>query len=165
MVELAQMIDLDQIDELAIAVINDMNQNHIPQWTKEYPRKPHFLKDITQKQLYIIKSKDKVLGVAVITKEDDEPYKTIHTWKKKHSLVIHRMLVDPSAQGKGVASMIMMYAKQKAMDEGYQSIKIDTHPENFKMRMFLIKHEFIEIDYLSVINRIAYEWIVGGKNE
>lgn len=162
MVELAQMIDLDQIDELAQKVINDMNQNHIPQWTLDYPRIAHFREDIIQKRLYAIKYNNKIVGVVVITKENDEPYKTIQTWKKAHSLAIHRLLVDPDYQGKGIASMFMMYAKQKAIQEGYESIKIDTHPENYKMRMFLIKQQFIEIDYLSIINRIAYEWIVGG---
>ena len=94
-------------------------------------------------------------------KEQDPAYETITGWSTPHgdSLVLHRCIVDPTHQHKGIFHAMMTYAIQEASKLGLHSIKIDTHHDNYKMRRFLEKHGFIHIGYLEVINREAYELV------
>lgn len=160
MISLALLKDLEEIDDLAIKVINDMAKSNIPQWTLEYPRKSHYFKDVIDNALYIYKEDNKIVGVITILPENDPPYKTITGWIKEKSLVIHRVLVDPDYSKKGVAQALFNYAFQMGINEEYESIKIDTHLENYKMRNFLNKNNFREIGYLACINRQAYEKVL-----
>lgn len=160
MIELALMTDLEELDNLAVIVINHMKESSIPQWTLEYPRKKHFVTDIEQNALIIYKDDNQILGCMAILPENDPPYKTIHSWIKEKSIVIHRVLVHPEASKKGIASKMLNYAVEHGKKQGYESIKIDTHLDNYKMRGFLKKNGFIEGDYIEVMDRIAYELLL-----
>ena len=160
MILLAQHKDLDEIDALAVRAITNMASSKIPQWTLEYPRKKHYQPDIDKNALYIYKEEGKILGAMTILPENDPPYQTITGWKKEKSIVIHRVIVEPTSQKKGIAQKLMNHAKEIAIQGKYQSIKIDTHLENYKMRRFLEKNDFEEIGYLEVIDRQAYEYVL-----
>lgn len=160
MIEFATFDDLFELDELAVLVIGNMKDSNIPQWELKYPRYEHFEKDVLQKALIIYREEDQILGCLALLEENDPPYKTISSWKKDYSMVIHRVLVHPNTQGKGVASKLLQFAINHAKKLGYESIKIDTHLDNYKMRGFLQKNGFIEGDYIEVMDRIAYELIL-----
>ena len=162
MISLALLKDLEEIDELAVRAITNMASSNIPQWTLEYPRKDHYFKDVINNALYIYKEQGKILGVITILPENDPPYQTIDGWLKEKSLVIHRVLVDPGYSKKGIAQKLFNYSYELGSMEEYQSIKIDTHQENYKMRSFLKKNDFKDIGYLACIDRQAYEKILEG---
>lgn len=159
MIRLALLNDLEEIDQLALRVIEDMKQSGIPQWEPTYPRKSHYFQDVTKDALFVYEMNNQILGVITILPENDPPYETIDGWLCDHtnSLVIHRVLVDPDIRQKGIAQAMMDFAIQQGLHEGYQSIKIDTHHDNYKMRAFLEKNKFVYIGYLECINREAYE--------
>ena len=156
MIYYATIKDLEEIDELAVRVITDMKDAKIPQWELSYPRKDHFLKDVLKNGLIIYKE-DTILGCMAILPENDPPYQTINSWQKEKSIVLHRILVDPNTRGKGIAQKMLDFAIALGIREQYESIKIDTHLENYKMISFLEKNGFIRGDYIESINRIAYE--------
>lgn len=160
MIAYATIDDLFEIDELAEKVITHMKESKIPQWELTYPRYEHFEEDVINKALIIYKDNDQIIGCMAILPENDPPYQTISSWQKQYSIVIHRVLINPDVQRKGVASELMQFAKTYGKQKGYESIKIDTHPKNFKMRNFLQKNGFIEGDYIEVMDRIAYEFIL-----
>jgi GNAT superfamily N-acetyltransferase len=159
-ISLAVLNELEEIDELAVRVITNMAEFKIPQWALDYPRSKHYFKDVVDGALYVYKENDKILGVMTLLPEDDPAYKTISGWIKDKSLVIHRVLVDPSAHKKGIAQKLFDFAVAKGIKDHYHSIKIDTHLENYKMRNFLGKNNFQDIGYLSCINRQAYEKVL-----
>jgi len=161
MLTLARLDDLNEIDKLALLVIADMEISNIPQWDKSYPRLKHYKLDIEKNALFIYKQNNVILGVITLLAENDPPYKTIDSWIKDKSIVIHRMLVHPEARNMGIASVLLNHAIYIGKKLFYESIKIDTHLENYKMRNFLKKNGFIELDYLDTINRIAYELVLG----
>ena len=163
MISYATFDDLFELDELAEKVITHMKRSNIPQWELNYPRYEHFEKDVMKKALIIYKEENRILGCMAILPENDPPYKTISSWQKEYSIVIHRVLVDPEMQKKGIARQMLDFAKQYGKQRGYESIKIDTHLENYKMRNFLQKNGFIEGDYIEVMDRIAYEFILEDK--
>ena len=160
MISLALLKDLEEIDELAVKAINNMALSNIPQWTLNYPRKAHYFKDVVNNCLYIYKDKGKILGAVTILPENDPPYQTIDGWLKEKSLVIHRLIVDPDNSKKGIAQALFNYAYSMGINEDYESIKIDTHLKNYKMRNFLTKNDFKEIGYLACIDRQAYEKVL-----
>lgn len=165
MITKASIRDLEAIDRLTVKVVEDMKASKIPQWNYPYPRYKVFYKDRMLDGLYVDKEGDKVLGVMTLLEENDPAYKILQTWQGKNSLVIHRLMVDPSVRSKGLATKFLTHACALAKMGGYDSIKIDTHEENYKMRTFLKKHGFIERGYLPSINRLAYEKVLEEKYE
>ncbi len=157
---LATHKDLLEISNLADLVINDMEKSNIPQWKKGYPAYTHFEKDVEDSALYIYKDENIIVGAITILEENDPPYKTINSWLKEKSIVIHRLLVHPMARKKGVAQKLLDQAIIIGKKQNYESIKIDTHIENYKMRNFLKKNGFIELEYLEIIDRLAYEKVL-----
>ena len=160
MLLLATYKDLDEIDSLAKLVINDMEISNIPQWKTGYPAFSHFEKDVEDNALYIYKEENVILGTITVLPENDPPYETINSWIKEKSIVIHRMLVHPNARNKGIAKILLDKAIEVGKNGNYESIKIDTHIKNYKMRNFLKKNGFIELEYLEVIDRLAYEFVL-----
>lgn len=161
----AKMTDLNDLDKLAVLVIKDMKKSNIPQWELTYPRKEHFEKDINDNCLIIYKENNQLLGCMALLPENDPPYKTINSWIKEKSMVIHRVLVHPVQRNKGIAKKLLDYAIKESKQQGYESIKIDTHLENYKMRSFLSKNGFIELEYIKVMDRLAYELVLEETDE
>lgn len=152
--------DLMELDKLAVLVINDMKKSLIPQWELDYPRFKDFEKDVFSKSIYVYKIDGVIVGSCTVKPENDPPYKTIDSWIKDNSLVIHRMLVHPLYRNKSIAKAFIENAVMLCKKDKYESIKIDTHLKNYKMRNFLKKNGFIELDYLETIDRLAYELVV-----
>lgn len=157
--------DLDELDDLAVLVITDMKKSNIPQWEYRYPRKEHFQKDVEKEGLFLVKQDDIIVGAIVILPENDPPYQTISSWICEHSVVLHRILVHPNYRQQGIAQQMFDFAEEYARKNKYQSIKIDTHLENYKMRRFLQKNKYIKLEYLAVIDRIAYEKVLEDTHE
>ena len=95
MIRKANIEDLNRIDEIALLTIMDMMQSNIPQWTLDYPRKQHFLKDIEDNCLYVYELNSLVVGAFALKEENDPPYQTITGWLRYKSMVIHRVVVAP----------------------------------------------------------------------
>ncbi len=156
----ATIQDLIEIDLLAKEVIQDMGKAKIPQWKEGYPAYNDFLKDFEANGLYVYKEKQQIKGSITILEENEPAYKTIDSWQKEKSIVIHRLLVDPNARKQGIAQKLLSFAIKIAKENNYESIKIDTHIENYKMRKFLEKNGFKELEYLEIIDRLAYEKVL-----
>ncbi|MFP4287258.1 MAG: GNAT family N-acetyltransferase [Candidatus Izemoplasmataceae bacterium] len=156
MIRKALNSDLDAIDKLSLEVIHAMHLENIHQWTLNYPRRPHFEKDIEQNALFVYEDNMVITGVMAIYPEHEEAYQVIK-WINTHAIVIHRVLIKPTLQGKGIGSNLLRFAFQYARDQKYDSVKIDTYPANQKMRTLLKNHQFHELGYIESINRIAYE--------
>ncbi len=123
------------------------------------PSIDYFESDYKDKGLYVYLIDGEIVASISILPENEVAYKEL-TWLKDNSLVIHRLLVHPDYQNRGIAKELFEFAIKKGKKENYQSIKIDTHPDNFKMQKLIIKFDFKKIGYLSKINRLAYELVL-----
>jgi len=52
------------------------------------------------------------------------------------------------------------YLIEKARKEGYLSIKVDTHPDNFRMQNLIKSMGFVEIGFMIQMHRIGYELVL-----
>ena len=159
MIRKAEYKDLETLDLLSVRVIEAMHKDGIFQWQLSYPRKGHFQADIDSENLYVYESNGTIVGVMALYEENDPPYRSI-TWLRNHSMVIHRILVDPHHQHQRVAHNLLYFALEQCRFNKYDSLKIDTHPSNYKMRHFLKKHQFHELDYIPSMHRIGFERLI-----
>jgi ribosomal protein S18 acetylase RimI-like enzyme len=156
MIEKAKKSDIEEISALAEKTRIQMLEMGLLQWVGDYPNQAHFLNDYKQDGLYIYKEKGKIMASVTILPENEEAYKEI-TWLKDNSLVIHRVIVSPDSQKKGIGQALFSKAIELGKELGCDSIKVDTHPDNFRMQGLIKKMGFKDIGYLSGINRLAYE--------
>ncbi len=156
MIRLATTHDLIAIDSLAVKTIQAMHAEGLFQWSLAYPRQSHFHIDIEQGVCYVYVQNGEVLGVMSVMPEREDSYREIQ-WIKKDSLVVHRLMVDPSTRRQGIAKSLILFAYELVSDKSLQSLKIDTHPNNLPMRSLLKSLHFVELDFLHGIHRIAYE--------
>jgi len=96
---------LDQILHL-----DKLQMNNFETWGKE-----NFLKDIPLKYKFscLALDRDKVLGFSIVS-------------KKGRSGHLHRIVVDPSSENKGVGSKMLQFIKLKAQDNNLTSIVAET---------------------------------------
>jgi adenylate kinase family enzyme/ribosomal protein S18 acetylase RimI-like enzyme len=154
----ATLEDLDAVDHLALTVIESMREGGLFQWDVSYPRASHYAQDIHENVVFVCLLEGVIVGVMSVHPENDPPYQEI-TWLKDHSLVLHRLIVDPKHRRLGIAQRLLDHAYRMVGERGYASLKIDTHPHNTAMRSLLKKNHFVELDFLHGIFRIAYEKI------
>ena len=159
MIREAKLEDLQILPKLAKTVREDMVLQGLNQWVDGYPGYSNFYNDYHSKGLFVFVENNEIVGSISILPENDIAYKEV-TWEKHKSLVVHRIMVNPLLQGKGIGKELLNYSINKGRFTGYESIKIDTHPDNVKMQKMLKLMGFAYRGYLSSINRLAFEFVL-----
>lgn len=159
MIRKAIKADIEEISALASITRQNMLESGLIQWVENYPNQAHFLSDLEQDGLYVYIHDSKIVGSISILPEHEEAYKEIK-WLKEKSLVIHRVIVHPNIQRMGIGVKLFEFAKYLGTLNKYESVKIDTHPDNLKMRRLILKMGYQHIGFLEGIYRLAYELVL-----
>jgi ribosomal protein S18 acetylase RimI-like enzyme len=159
LIRLAINDEIQAISELAKVVKADMWNNGLEQWTGNYPAYENFYQDYANKGLYVLVKDGLIIGSVSIFVENEAAYHEV-VWERDKSLVVHRIIVDPARQGQGYGKQLIEFALSMAKQDGFGSVKIDTHPDNLKMQKLLKSMNFSYRGYLSSINRLAFEKVV-----
>ncbi len=133
----AQLADLDRLLEITGACANHMQEQGIFQWNEFYPSFEAFKTDVNRQELYVYELEGTVQGCVVLSSFKDAEYETVEwlTPESKH-LYIHRLAVHPKVQGHGLARELMTFAEQWAIDNNYDSIRLDTFSKNLRNQNF-----------------------------
>ncbi len=135
--------DVQQILDLVQKCILEMNSAGITQWNDQYPPLDIFSTDIEKGDLFILKIEDGIVGIIVLSSEQDKEYGPIKwTDQDGASLVVHRLAIHPDWQRKGLAIKLMDFAEKIAKDNGYTSIRIDTFSLNPRMQNLIMKFKY-----------------------
>lgn len=135
----------------------------IDQWQNDYPNTNIIENDIHKNHSYVLTKEEMIIATAVISFEEEPTYREIFegAWKSHQDYaVMHRVAVDSSFKGKGIASQLIHHTELMCKENGVSSIKIDTHENNRSMQRSLIKNEF---EYCGIIyltdgsKRVAFE--------
>jgi len=156
MIRTGDVKDVLILDAIARRVADELHGSGIDQWSATYPGVREFAADILRSGLFVSEEGRRIIGSISVLPENDPAYATV-TWVGKKAFVVHRLMVDPDARCKGVGSALLTYAIRLAAEAGMDSVKVDTHPDNQRMRRLLMKHGFVPRGYLPLINRDAYE--------
>ena len=142
--------------------------HEIDQWQNGYPNESAILEDLKNNESYIVTSKDSTLiGTAMFTTKNEPTYKSIEgKWITKVNAkygVIHRMAITNKSRNKGVAKFIFEQCEQQLFHQNINSMRIDTHQDNFAMQILLKKLKYLYCGVIYLDNgdkRLAYEKLI-----
>lgn len=103
----------------------------IVQWDDGYPTRETVETDVRRGTLYILEDDDSrcVASVALDENQSTE-YASLAWTGGEPALVVHRLCVDPQAQGRGHAHRLMEFAELHALRSGYASVRLDAYTGN-----------------------------------
>lgn len=99
-------------------------------WTKNYPRKIHFEEDLKNDELYVLEDNKEIIGAVCLNDKYDINYNKINFSYSKRALLIHRLMIDGKFSNKGYGKKMIREIEKFALDNGYDSIKLDTNEKN-----------------------------------
>ena len=137
MIRLANAEDIARLMDITKACANYMIGNGIYQWNEHYPSKEAFVNDLKRHELYVLEVDDKLIGCIVISTYMDEEYLPID-WltPSLNNIYIHRVSIHPDHQGKSYARQLMDFAENYAIENNYDSIRLDTFSQNKRNQKF-----------------------------
>lgn len=161
MIRPALVSDIEDIMNLFEAARLDLRKQGIDQWQNGYPNQDSIIQDIANKRAYVL-DETTIKGYAYIGTYEAS-YDVIEgAWLTHQSyLVMHRVVVDTTLRGQGLAGKLMTYAIERA-NAKKQSIRIDTHIDNKAMQALLRKWDFLYCGIITLEDgskRLAYERI------
>ncbi len=112
-------------------VIIHMNEQGIDQWDEVYPNIEIITQDLKEKCAYGYFDNDELSGYVAINKTYPPPYDKFK-WKVNNGefLVVHRLMIKPDKQGKGIAKQLMSFAEEFIRGNGYKAIRLDAFSLN-----------------------------------
>lgn len=128
----ATVDDLDAVMRVLADCIAAMRAAGIDQWDDLYPTRATFAADTNARTLYLGFADDGVLaGLIVLNDCQDAEYCEV-PWQITGLpvAVVHRLMVSPQWQGKGVARALMAFAEQCARELGFGAIRLDAFVHN-----------------------------------
>ena len=145
---------------------NYFKEQGIDQWQDNYPNIETIKNDVNNGESYVLLKENNIVATVAVSFNGEKNYETIYEGKWLISgefAVIHRIAVDNSYKGLGLASEIIKSVEKLCLNNEVHSIKIDTHEENMSMQNLLKKNGF---KYCGIIyledksERIAFEKIL-----
>ncbi|MEM1270890.1 MAG: GNAT family N-acetyltransferase [Bacteroidota bacterium] len=112
------------------ACVRHLRDQGIDQWDDVYPDLDTVEHDIASGTLYVALEGAHCIGALCLNEEADEAYATVTWGGEEPALIVHRLCVLPSEQGRGVASRLMDVAEAEGARRGYASIRLDAYSGN-----------------------------------
>jgi len=136
----------------ALPLINSEQTSWIPDI---YPNVEDALEAILHEEFFIcIDDQEKVVGSMILNQQADDEYKTVpwaYGTNKENHLIVHTLISHPKRLKNGIASKMISFIKQWAIENNMASIKLDTLANNVPARKLYEKNGFSYIGrrYLS----------------
>ncbi len=139
--------EIDAIIALTKRCGRHLREQGIDQWDEHYPDRDSIERDLKTETLFAYRDGDLILGIVVLNETQDEEYSEIDWLSDDHSrnLVVHRLAVDPSHQGKGIARRLMDFAENYAREHAYNSIRLDTFSQNPRNQRFYTNRGYTDL--------------------
>lgn len=126
----ATSADLPALMTLIKRIVPRMQEAGNFQWDDQYPNEAVFNQDIVQDQLWVADINGQIAGVAALTEDQEPEYAQVGFDLSQRAIVTHRLAVDPSYQGQGIAVALLNQAGKLAIERGIAFLRIDTNSEN-----------------------------------
>ncbi|QKJ32108.1 GNAT family N-acetyltransferase [Mucilaginibacter mali] len=126
----ATLNDIPQIMQAVSEVVPLMQAAGNFQWDHTYPNPQVFTEDIGLRQLWVADMDGDIGGVAAITTEQYPEYAQAGLDISQTAIVVHRLVVSPCYQGRGIAKALLEEAEAEANRRGIKFLRIDTNLQN-----------------------------------
>lgn len=123
--------ELDAVMELVKRATSELDARGIAQWDEVYPDRETFARDAAASDLWGLRVDGRLAAVVVLNFDAAPEYDSV-PWRvaDPRPLIVHRLCVDPSFQGQGLARRLMGFAEQAAARSGARSIRLDAFVPN-----------------------------------
>ncbi|MEP3210812.1 MAG: GNAT family N-acetyltransferase [Maribacter sp.] len=147
MIRHAKISEIPEIITICKACAAYMISNGIYQWNEHYPSAAAFEKDIERDELFVLEVDKKIIGTVVVSTLVDEEYKPVK-WltPNEQNVYIHRLSIDPDQQGSGYAQKLMDFAENRAKEQGFVSVRLDTFSQNKRNQRFYEKRGYQRLE-------------------
>lgn len=162
----AEAIDLTEIMAIISQAVSRMMEEGKQQWDTAYPTSRHIAEDIGSGDAYVIVHERKVVAYGAVVFTGEPAYDSLQgRWlsEGRSYVVVHRMAVAQSMQGRGLGVKFLKYVEELAKSRRVCSFRIDTNFDNFPMLHILEKCGFAycgDIWFCGGARR-AYEKLMG----
>ena len=131
-IALASEDDLDRVMALVSACIADMRRAGIEQWDDVYPDRQTMLQDVRDGTLYLASiDEEPLVGTLVINDVQSPEYLDVPwTIAGVRVAVVHRLMIDPRFQRRGMARELMRFAEERAAALGCDCVRLDAYSKN-----------------------------------
>ncbi len=165
---LAKKSDLPKIMPIFEEARASMARLGIDQWQDGYPFREDIENDIANHESYVLCINRVIVASFAVLLHEDATYRNIVegewlTGNTTNYAAVHRVAVSGSGRRRGLATALLSYAYDLAMENRLDALRIDTHEGNLPMRRTLEKNGFIHCGTIFLENgdtRVAYEKIV-----
>jgi ribosomal protein S18 acetylase RimI-like enzyme len=131
--------DIDAIMNVIRRVVPLMQASGNFQWNENYPNAAIFARDVEREQLWLAEVDHQIAGMAAITTDQEPEYAQARWDPSETAVVVHRLAVDPTLWGKGIAASLMRQAEVVASARKIQVLRVDTNTENEAMQKLFPK--------------------------
>lgn len=125
---------------------NTLNQQNIPQWrNNDGPNRKVIIEDIHLEEGYVLIEDNEIVGYGTITKKEQASYDEITNgdWLASTSYVsLHRVVIHSRIKQRGMSQFFLGHLISFSKEQGFNDIRIDTHPVNSRMRKVIEKAGF-----------------------
>ena len=103
----------------------------IHQWDDAYPTRETVATDVARGTLFVLEEEDGTCIASVALDRLQSPeYASLDWTTAEPALVVHRLCVEPTAQGRGHARQLMDFAESYASEQGCVSVRLDAYTGN-----------------------------------
>jgi ribosomal protein S18 acetylase RimI-like enzyme len=121
---------MSEVIDLIRSCVHQMHAQGIYQWDEIYPDETTFAGDIERHELYLLEHENRILGVVALNEFQEPVYQTVAWQFSGKVLVVHRLAIDPAAQGQGYARELMKFTYKFAGEHRYATIRLDAFANN-----------------------------------
>ncbi|HSZ83335.1 MAG TPA: GNAT family N-acetyltransferase [Polyangia bacterium] len=126
--------DLPRLGELLLACRARMQRDGIDQWDDVYPSEATLRADVSAGTSYVAATPDRPVAGAFVVDQREEPEYAAVPWRIVHADapvgVVHRLMIHPSCQRRGLARHLMAFAEIAARRTGCGALRLDTFTGN-----------------------------------
>lgn len=124
--------DLPRLGELLHDCVEQMRSRGIDQWDDVYPDAATLRADLQRHALFVASAPGRPIAGQLVIDERQEPEYAAVPWKLAHArvAVVHRLMVHPALQRRGLARHLMRFAELRARALGYGAIRLDAFTGN-----------------------------------
>jgi len=127
----ANSVDAAALLSLVRDCVAAMRAAGIEQWDEVYPNAETIARDLKASTLHVLDDGTGIVASITIDQNLDPLWLGMGwTAESEPAAAVHRLMVHPLQQGRGLAKQLMLHAENVARAQGCRSIRLDTFLQN-----------------------------------
>ncbi len=123
--------DIPELVRLTAACVAKMRSEGIEQWDEVYPAESDLRRDIAAQAVWVLREGGRIAGCLTFDDTLDPLWAEI-PWQHTAAPIaaVHRVMVAPADQGRGLARKLMAFAEAEAKRQEFKTIRLDSFLQN-----------------------------------